>query len=451
MNLAPFQEKGVEFLLSHTRAILGDEMGLGKTAQALTALSRLNKFPALIVAPAALKWSWAEEIEKWGLPLKAQVVHGAKSARISQFSTSADVYIVNYELARIHRDILANMRFSVVILDEAHKVKNRKAKTTKAIQKITRNSKYIWLLTGTPIINRASELYSLLNILDRKRFSSYWRFVGRYCIVFNNGFGWSVADITDENDSRVKELRHVLSEFLLRRTREEVAPQMPPKTITQVFVELSASRRKIYEQMKEKMFANIAPDTSVFAPTVVSQLMRLRQIAIDETLVNPDCDVPLKGAKVDAALEIIQNTGESVVVFSNFSRVIKRFAKNLEELGIPVVIFTGEVSSARRREAVADFMQGKARVFLATLGAGGQGLNLDKATIAVFLDKSYSPALNSQAQDRIYRLSQKHPVTIYEIIAKDTIEEKIEKLLKHKDKVRRVLLEQLPVSKLLTP
>lgn len=443
MELVPFQEQGVNFLLSHQRAILGDEMGLGKTVQALVALYKQNKFPSLVIAPASLKWVWATEVQKWKLPLKVQVIHGTKEARIAQLSAQADIYIVGYEIARICAVKLSNMRFYAAVLDEAHRIKNRRAKTTKAILQITKNCQYIWLLTGTPIINRASELYSLLHVLDRRRFSSYWRFVGEHCIVYNNGFGWSVEDITDATDPRVMSLRRVLAEFLLRRRRIEVVPEMPKKTIQRVYVDLGTRQRRIYDQMKEEMVANMSPDAPIFAPTVVAQLMRLRQITIDPTLMENDVSKPLSGPKVDAALEIIEDTDESIVVFSNFSRVIKRFSLNLIDKGISHVVFTGDTGSGARRKAIRSFGIGKARIFLATLGAGGQGLNLDKASVVIFLDKSFSPALNSQAQDRVYRMSQTRPVTIYEIIAHKTVEEKIEGLLKHKYKVQQTVLKDL--------
>lgn len=447
-QLYPFQQYGVNFLAQKTRALLADEMGLGKTIEVLKALVEINARRVLIICPNSVKYVWEKEVKKWHIPRTVQVVTGSKKMRLEQFKNPADIVVVNYALARIHEKILTH-HWDVVVLDEAHIVKNRKALTTKAIRHITKNSEYIWELTGTPIINHASELFSLLQILDRKRYKSYWRFVGQHCIVFNNGFGWTVEDIIDATDSRVATLRDELKQYLLRRTREEVVPQMPAKTIEHIFVDLSPEHRKIYEQMKHDMFAKLDPNTSIFVPTVAVQLMRLRQIAIDPTLMLNSIDKPLSGAKIDAVKTILTSTNDSVVIFSNFSRVVKRMQLNLNSWRISSVLFTGDTSQTNRVRAIEQFQRKEVRVFLATLGSGGQGINLETSATAIFVDKAWSPAYNKQAQDRIYRLSQTRPVIIYEIFARDTIEEKIEKLLKRKHKIQLTLLEQFPVSLLI--
>jgi len=438
-----YQYEGIEFLSAHPRCILGDDMGTGKTMQSVLACEKAGTQRVLVVCPHTATYMWRNEILKWVPEARIQVIDGTTAERIVQLRRIVTYYIIGYEAARIHEARLIG-HWDAVIIDEAHRVKNRKAKSTVSIRNIVGSAKYVFEMTGTPIINRASELFSLLQILFPKRFTSYWSFVHKYCEVFNNGWGWQVKDIMDPNDYRVKELQGILKSVMLRRTKAEVLPELPAKTIQQISITLTDDHRKLYDKMRHDMIVELQERT-IAVPTVIALVTRLRQMAIDPTLMLEGDSTPLEGAKVDALHDILDGAGDQkVVVFSQFAKVIHRLQHNLNTWGISFTGFTGETPALQREIALGDFRQDpKVRVFLVTIGAGGQSISLASASIAVFMDKAWAPAYNNQAQDRLHRMPQEHSVTIYELIARKTVEESIESKLAHKDNLTDLMIEQL--------
>jgi SNF2 family DNA or RNA helicase len=438
-----YQLEGIEFLISHPHCILADEMGTGKSMQAILACEKLHLNKVLIVCPNSMKYTWAGEFLKWAPEATVKVIDGPREVRSQQIETPTSYHIINYEAAYIHEARLTRV-WDAIIIDEAHRVKNRKAKSTSAIRRIACDCPRVVEMTGTPIINRAAELFSLLQILFPKKYTSYWNFVHHYCEVFNNGWGWQVRDILNPEDYRVKELQNVLAGIMRRKLKSEVLPDLPEKTIQQVPVVLTETHRALYTQMKEEMAVNLVEKT-IHVATIVALITRLRQMAIDPTLILPIENTQLDGAKVDALHDILESAGdEKVVVFSQFARVIHRLQYNLNAWGIDFTGFTGETPLLQREQALGDFRDNpKVRVFLTTIPAGGQGISLATASIAVFMDKAWAPAYNVQAQDRLHRMPQAHSVMIYELIARKTVEESIERLLAHKDNVTDLMVEQV--------
>lgn len=438
----PYQEEGIQFFLSHPRCILGDDPGTGKTMQSLLACDELIAHRVLIVCPNTMKFVWRDEIIKWLPGHDYQVVDGEKNLRLEQLRRKVDFLIVSYELARIHEKELAKI-WDVVILDEAHRVKNRQAKTTKALLHVTHDATRIFELTGTPVINHASELFSLLQILFPRDFTSYWRFADEFCNVINNGFGWEAQDILDPNHPKVIALQTLLKDVMLRRRKDDVLGDLPPKTIQQVPVTLTPIHQDMYKQMQKQMIIQLSETETIAPVTVLSLLSRLRQMAIDPTLMLEGVSTPLTGAKVDTLLDLINDTPGQVVVFSQYSRVIKRLGITLDIAKITHTGFTGEDSTEIRRQALDSFRTDPSiRVFLVTIGAGGQGVSLATASTAIFVDKAWSPAYNIQAQDRLHRIPQTQPVLIYELVARHTVEAKLERMLTQKASLSRLLIDQ---------
>ena len=453
-ELRPFQREGVEHLCRAGRALLGDDMGLGKTFQLLAA-ARSRRGRTLVITLSKLKGTWAHEIRKFFPECNYAVVEsGDDEEKKRQFQAPVDFVIANYEAcletvrtvdevtgevtrSREPMTILRKMKWSTVILDESHRCKNRESKTYKAVRQLSATTQSMFLASGTFMSNGTMDLWAQLNILYPKTFSSYWDFAETFCRVEHNGYGYDILDIDDEDDPKSQTLRQMLDPILLRRTKIEVMPELPPKTIVRVGIDLSGAQKRHYLEMEELMMTEIG-DEAIFASIAMAQIVRLKQICTDPTLMIGD-DSPLTGPKVEAALELIESAeGQKVVVFSQFASVARRFAMVLQRHRIGHVLFTGETAdTAEAQTALLDRFTSNSsvRVFCATIQAGGTGLNLQAASICIFLDKMWSPSQNRQAQDRIYRMGQTVPVTIYELIANDTIEEVIDAVLTRKMKV----------------
>jgi SNF2 family DNA or RNA helicase len=462
-ELFDYQREGVDFLVRTPRALLGDEMGLGKTVQTIVAslLTADKEDSLLIVCPNSLKWNWAKEFERWAPNTTVQIISGDRATRRMQIASPTHVTIVNYELFRYgSKDERGNRtwsddvqeimkrRWKTIVLDEAHRVKNRDAQVTKAMTALTKSIERVYLLTGTPILNRVDELWSLLRILFPREYTSYWRFVERYCQVGSNGFGTEIGPARPE---MLPELRQILKGFTLRRLKRDVLPTLPRKLpIRRVWVPLEEKQRAIYQEMAEDMMTVLSSGETVSAAVAVAQITRLKQIVIDPNLMTSP-NLPLAGTKVDATLDILESLpGEKVVIFSQFATALKRLQLTLESKGYKTGIITGEVTGESRQQMVDQFQNDPSiQVLLCGLKSGGVGITLTAAHTAIFLDKFWNPALNWQAQERLDRIGQTEPVTIIELLAQDTIEEAIEKLLQHKADLFSSLFEtaQSPISR----
>ena len=430
-KLRSYQRTGVAFLHKAGNAILADDMGTGKTLQAITACEAKGDQKVLIICPNTLKDTWREEIKEWA-GQEAIVVDGPKKKRekaIQQFEEGQAKYlIINYESAKLHEE-LAKINWNTVVMDEAHKIKNRKAQQTKAVKKYKADR--VYLLTGTPMLNRAWELWSLLNRLYPKRFSSFWRFAERYCYVYDNGWGMKIEPGTSRQE---QELRELLEPVMLRRTKEEVLKELPSKVHHRHLVELKGQQAKIYKQMEKEAIAELTEGEAVAAPVVIAQITRMRQIAISPQLLDHGIE---QSAKFDALMDIIEENyrHRKIVVFSQFRKAIELFVSKLKEKGIGYAAVTGEVKQKDRAEATRKLQEDDStRVMLATIEAGGLGLTWTAADMAVFLDRHWTPGINTQAEDRLHRMGQEKSVDIINLVAKNTVEQHIENLLATKAK-----------------
>lgn len=468
-RLYKYQREGIKKLVPLSGLLLGDDMGVGKTPQLIQTAKALNAESTLVVCPAQLKWNWRNEIKKWWPEARVQIVDGDVEDRRAQlFEAEADVFVANYESFFTRIEVTPEMRkknkalaksgqkfvkvimpgldklfWDILILDEAHKVKDRKSNNTKAMKALRRQADRCYLATGTPILNSAQELWSLLNILYPKVFTSFWSFVEEFCIVYNNGYGTEIVDIVELEDPRIQKLRKLIDPIFLRRTKEEVFPDMPEKIVTKVPIRLDDEQIRNYMEMEEKMLTECRGET-IFSPIAMAQIVRLKQICIDPTLMIEDCTDPLSGPKVDAALEIIESAGgNKVVVFSQWSRVVNRFAKTLRKKKIECDVITGEVDGEERQRLVDDFQNdGETQVLVCTTEAGGVGINLTAADSVIFFDKLWTPKINEQAEDRVHRHGQTKTVNIWYLHAENTVEDAIEEVLNHKTKVSDIIIER---------
>jgi len=427
--LYPFQKEGVDFMVKQGRVLNADDMGLGKTVEALMSCVASGAHRILVVCPNSLKWNWKRESERW-TNYTVQIVHGDPDTRESQIFSQANITIINLEAIRLHVEDLAELHWDVVIIDEAHRVKNRHAKVTLAARRITARARNVYLLTGTPILNHPYDLWSLLNLIDPHTFSSFWKFVTKYCHLYDNGWGDEIGGVKEEELEHLKEVVKAVS---IRRTKGQVLTDLPAKTVQKAYIQLEGKHAKIYQEMRDEMYTQLSSMQVVSASVVIAQIIRLKQIVIDPHLMGPK-PLPLNGPKVDYLLDLLAGTGGKVVVFSQFAQALKRLAPVLKAAGYELAMVIGDIVGEKRDQEVARFQEDPTcRVLLASIQAGGQGLTLTAASTAVFLDKAWTPAMNVQAQDRLHRIGQTEPVTIVEILAEDTIEEKIEELLQQKE------------------
>jgi len=469
-KLRSFQRVGVKFLSEGKRVLLADDMGLGKTVQTIIAAEMLQAKNVLVVCPNGLKVNWKNEVKKWSNK-KAKVLRSKKNRQHKEevIQNFEEGYLmVNYETVRrgkyknedgkmVERehdfiDMINEISWDLIVVDEAHKIKNRKAQQTKDIQALTRDQDIsVFLLTGTPIMNRVDELWALLNTLYPNKYNSFWNFVKEFANAWPGKWGWEI----DPHPKDPEKLREELNPIMLRREKKKVLKDLPEKTYQQVWVEMDERQEKLYREMEKQSIIEIdkkleemgiSQDTEnisdkLVAPGILAQLTRCRQIAVSPNLVG---DKTL-GTKIETLMDIIEGTDQKIVVFSQFKEAINLVSGILSEKEIKHVTLTGDTAESQRQKAVDDFQNDpNVKVFACTMQAGGVGITLTEASIAVFLDKHWTPATNEQAVDRIYRIGQTDNVTIMEILAYNTSfgDEFVEEVLNEKVSIIEAVLRR---------
>lgn len=438
MQLYPFQAEAVSKLKGIGSILIGDDMGLGKTHEAIAIdLIRRSQFPnmklkTLVVCPLAMVSTWTKAWFQWTNELRILPINNKDRTLFLEELTddNYDVFICHWPVLRIIEDELEAVQWFHIIADEAHALQNRKAKQTLALKRI--KTGYRSALTGTPAFDKPDDLWSILNWLYPHYWSSYWKYYNDH-IIFSNFNGYKTILGVNNPEKLQKEMEP----FYIRRKKEEVLPDLPDKYYTEVEVELHPQQRRAYDSMKNTMLAwiGVHEQEPVAAPIVIAQLTRLQQFAcafaeFDEDKQKMILSEP--SSKIDAVVEIIKSTGQQIVVFSQFAQVINLLSKRLEKHGITCGKFIGDTSVQDRSRIITDFQDGKIQVFAGTIAAGGVGITLTAANIVIFTDRSWSNALNLQAEDRLHRIGQKSAVQVIDIIAKRTIDAKRIKVIQQK-------------------
>lgn len=411
-GLDPYQRVGAKFLALAKRAILADFVGAGKSAQAIRAACEVGARKALVVTRKSLIHNWHQQFELW-MPVRASFTYD----------------ITNYEQVVRRLDEFVRQGYDVLIADEATQVKNRKAQRSRALFALAKGIPHVWLLTGTPVLNRPDELWMLLHIVNPARYGSYWKFVEQYCLLERNPWsgGWKVVGLKPgASGALAKELAPVL----LRRERNTVA--LPPITRETIYVELTPTQKELYRSMLKEFYVLLDQGTMLHAPSVVAQLVRLKQIACTPVLVGG----PDESAKTQALLEYAEDYARDykLLVFTTFAKYADHLADKLAEYG--VVKITGAVSEKSRKEAADAFNGDPAcRVLVGTIGAMSEGLNLQSADIIVFTDKAWVPSAVEQAEGRAWRRGRVHPVHVVTLVASKTVDEHIEAVLQSKVRI----------------
>lgn len=439
-TLKSYQKTGVKWIVSLYQngfgGCLADDMGLGKTVQTIAFIAcqeRCRIQPVLVVVPKILLYNWKNEIYRF-LPSETTVL-AYGDFDFSAMQEADMVYLTTYDTLVNHSASFCQIQFDAVILDEAQYVKNSKTNRYKAVKQL--NAKFLLALTGTPIENNVGELWSLMSLLNPGLLGSYAAFIKR--------FGQEAAQSAD-----MDRLRKIISPFILRRTKEEVLSELPPKQEYYVYCEMEESQRILYEKILLAAKNEISQRTSRYVikdnSVILQALLYLREACSDPQLLPPQMrsDTPQGSCKFelfkDYAVRIIRESGK-LIVYSQFPRTLKRLEAWCKKEGWETFFIDGSVNN--RQEIIERFEAADRGVFLISLKAGGIGLNLVSCQYSIIYDPWWNTAAEQQAADRIYRIGQQKTVFIYHFLVKDTIEQKVYELQTKKLKLASDLLSGL--------
>lgn len=417
---------------------LADDMGLGKTLQVLTFLqAQKEEKPEainLVVVPTTLIFNWQAEVQKFAPEMRVFVHRGVGRSKDTGDFRSHDIILTTYGTLRSDIELLKDFVFNYVVLDESQAIKNPQAQVSKAVKLLSAQNRLV--MTGTPVENNTFDLYSQMDFLNPGLLGSQ--------DFFRTEFATPIDKYRDENAAR--SLRKLIYPFILKRTKDEVAKDLPDKTEMTLFCEMGKKQRKVYDTFREMYRQKIADkmitdgkDKAAFL--ILEGLLKLRQICDSPALLSDDADYGDESAKLEEIIrEIEENAGHhKILVFSQFLKMLDLIKQHLEKAGIPYEYLDGATTD--RAQRVGRFQDSEhCRVFLMSLKAGGVGINLTEADYVYLVDPWWNPAVEQQAIDRAHRIGQTKKVFAYKMICKDTIEEKILILQEKKKGIAKELI-----------
>ncbi len=445
VDLRGYQVEGFVWLarLCHwgVGACLADDMGLGKTLQALTVmLTRAARGPSLVVAPTSVGMNWEAEVGRFAPSLNVVGLSNGDRGRIVADLNPFDLLVVSYGLLQQEKvaKMLAAVHFEIIVLDEAQAIKNHTTKRSQAAMKLDGGFKLI--TTGTPIENHLGELWTLFTFINPGLLGSLKTFTDTF------------ATPIEKNRDRTarKRLKKLVQPFILRRTKSQVLEELPPRTDILIQVELSAEERAFYEALRRNALETLTGDGASGQGAhlkILAEIMKLRRACCHPSLVLPEASLP--SAKLGAFGDIVDDLlvgGHKALVFSQFTGHLNIIRDYVEKRSIRYQYLDGSTSQKARKRSVVAFQDGDGDLFLISLKAGGVGLNLTAADYVIHMDPWWNPAVEDQAADRVHRIGQTRPVTVYSLIASHTIEEKIVALHRSKRDLADSLLDGADLS-----
>lgn len=422
-RLMPYQVAGVQFLeQSNAKALIADEQGLGKTIQALAALKLHSQglLPVVIVTKTTVKHQWHTEVRRWcGINgFLCQVINSSKEKASGAFQ----VYIVTYDMLKTV-SMFEDVNIKTLIIDECQAIKNHLSDRAKAVQRIAKSAEHIIALSGTPIKNNAGEYFTILNILQPSRFPHYQSFIDRYCDAYWSGFGNKVGGL------RNPELfQDMTKDFIIRRTKNEVLPDLPALERKFRHVELDRKLNKAYnaalDELDELYYSEQDDNTMTNMLAIYSKMRQITGIS-----KVAEC--------VDDVTEFLPSTDRKIVIFVHHHAVANLLQNNLDSwcndggYHKPLML-TAELDGSRRAALVEQFKSGEARIMIASTLAAGEGLNLQFCSDAIVLERQWNPANEEQAEGRFHRFGQVNPVSVTYMIASETIDDYFTRLVEQK-------------------
>ena len=441
-ELRPYQIEGFRWLsrLAYLGfgACLADEMGLGKTIQALTLiLDQAQHGPVLVIAPTSVCFNWMDEASRFAPTLRLQLFGGPERRKMVHKLTSFDVLITSYGLLQQEHELLSEKQWQVIVLDEAQAIKNMSTKRSRAAMDL--KSRFKMITTGTPLENNLGELWNLFHFLNPGLLGSISQ--------FNKRFAGPIEKDKDRDSQ--KRLKKLVNPFILRRLKSQVLDELPPRTEINLQVALSEEEEAFYESLRRDALDKLERQnaTGNRQLQILAEIMRLRRACCNPALVAPG--VKIKSSKMsifEQTIEELLANRHKVLVFSQFVDHLSIIRNFLDKKRISYQYLDGSTPPRQRKIRVDAFQAGQGDIFLISLKAGGLGLNLTAANYVIHMDPWWNPAVEDQASDRVHRIGQKLPVTIYRLITKGTIEEKIVTLHRDKRELAENLLKGTEVS-----
>lgn len=441
-ELRPYQMHGFQWLCTLDEMEMGgclaDDMGLGKTLQIISLLAlqkTQGRGKSLIVVPRSLLFNWIAEIKKFCPYLNYHLHHGVNRKNDDLATIECDLILTTYDTATADVEFLKDLELNYIILDESQAIKNPNSKRYKAMRLLESRNRMV--MTGTPIENNTFDLYAQLSFVNPGMLGSQTHFRDKFSNAIDKAGNAEVAN----------QLKKIISPFLLRRTKELVAKDLPEKTENIIYCEMDTPQRKMYNELKDQIKADIEGniESQGFSKSkfkILDGLLRLRQICNSPLLLNKTLS-PKKAAsvKIDTLLEIIETelNNHNALIFSQFTSMLDIIRKTLDARKIRYAYLDG--STRDRQKAVSDFQdEDDVNLFLISLKAGNTGLNLVKADYVYIMDPWWNPAVEAQAIDRTHRIGQDKHIFAYKMICKDTIEEKIIELQNKKKKLAKDII-----------
>jgi len=415
-------------------ACLADDMGLGKTVQLLALmLRRAPGGPQLVIAPTSVCANWEEEASRFAPTLRVQRLGLNNRADTVENLGAHDLLICSYGLLQTETALLKSIQWETIVLDEAQAIKNAATKRSKAAMELESGFKVT--ATGTPIENHLGELWNLFHFINPGFLGSQQQFNGRFALPIEKY----------ENKDAGRHLKQLIQPFILRRRKEEVLSELPARTDIVLHVELGDEERAFYEALRRnalKEISSLQGGASKHHVRILAEIMRLRRACCNARLVDGDSSLPSAKLEVfEALLDELMENGHKALVFSQFVGHLEILRDLLDRKGVAYQYLDGSTPAAARKKAVDAFQGGNGEVFLISLKAGGLGLNLTAADYVIHMDPWWNPAVEDQASDRAHRIGQLRPVTVYRLVAKNTIEDQITDLHHRKRDLANSLLE----------
>lgn len=436
--LRTYQQQGIQWLYDlknmGLNGILADDMGLGKTLQVLVFYEQYvsKEKPSLIVCPSSLMYNWMSEIEKFKIDVDAVCVTGSQDVRKDIIDENHELYITTYDYLRRDVELYMPMEFEYIVLDEAQFIKNPKTKNAQSVKSL--KSKHRLALTGTPIENGLSELWSIFDFLLPGYLYSLNYFTKNFEKPIQMG-----------DEKRQDQLQKLVSPFILRRTKKQVLKDLPDKVEKDMWLTFSPEEKQLYlanlAQVNEQLQQQLELE-QVDSILILAMMTRLRQICCEPRMLYEN----YKGesTKFTMCLDLIETlkeNGKKVLLFSSFTSIFDGFIEEFNQRGIKYHMITGAVDKKKRKEEVDAFQNDDSNVFLISLKAGGTGLNLTKAQAVIHFDPWWNVSAQNQATDRAYRIGQTKNVLVYQLLMKNTIEEKIYEMQKRKKEMSDIFVE----------
>ena len=430
MKLMPHQKVALEFMLRRKIGLNASEMGTGKTFPSVVLGKHLYDTgmikDCLVVCIASVKWNWAKEIDKCVHDANYVVIEGTPMERAEKYMSKALFKIVNYEILRNDIDtILYDREFDCIIVDEIHRIRTYKAKQTKALYTLGKKAKYRFGLTGTPIQNKLTDLFSIMRFIHPKYLGDWFPFDRRYMI---KGYFGDTVDYKN-----LEEVHRKLKTIMIRRLKNEVLKDLPPKVYNDIFLELGAKQRKFYKDVSNNILKSDDEDVEekIKQANVLANITYLREICDSTELIDPEVIQSEKMKELKKLVPELVENGHKIVIFSQFKRMVRIIKRDLK---FPAITLTGDDSTEKgvRERLIENFNQSKDKnVFIMTT-AGGEGINLQVADYIIFFDLPFNPQVIAQVEDRLHRKGQTETVNVIKLIAKNTIEERVLEILKFK-------------------